>query len=121
MNNILFTKKEVKHAIFKDNAPIYTRVRDEVPAFFGQNASMSNAAVSDGCSINGTIIDSVISRHVVVEDKVVIKNSLIMGNCRICKGAYIENAIIDKDITIKPGEKLIGTKNSPVIIMKGNE
>ena len=33
--------------------------------------------------------------------------------------AYIENAIIDKDVVINDGVRLVGSVNNPVIIKKG--
>ena len=42
-----------------------------------------------------------------------------MQGTKIGKNVHIENAIIDKDVVINDGAKLIGTAQSPIIIKKG--
>ena len=42
-----------------------------------------------------------------------------MQGSKIKKGAYIENAIIDKNVTITEGTRLVGVPTSPVIVKKG--
>ena len=42
-----------------------------------------------------------------------------MQGTKICSGAYIENVIMDKDVTITENVRLIGSKDAPVLIGKG--
>ena len=35
------------------------------------------------------------------------------------EGAELKYVILDKDVTVTPGAKLIGTKKSPVIVKRG--
>ena len=37
----------------------------------------------------------------------------------IGEGAELKYAILDKDVTVTPGAKLIGTRNNPVIVKRG--
>lgn len=118
-NNLLLTDDTVRKSIFKKERPIYTRVRDEVPTYYGENSTVINCSVADGCIINGYAENSVISRNIRIAKGAVVKNSVIMKDCIIESGAYIENAIIDKNVTISGDTKLIGTKTRPMIYGKG--
>lgn len=118
-NNLLLADDNVRSSIFKKNSPIYTRVRDEVPAYYGPKSKVNGCSVADGCIINGTVENSSISRDVRVGENAVIKNSVIMRSCVIESGAYVENAIIDKDVTVTGDVKLIGTPSRPMIVGKG--
>ena len=42
-----------------------------------------------------------------------------MQGCTIQKGASIQYTILDKDVTIKSGTKLLGSPEHPLIIRKG--
>ena len=42
-----------------------------------------------------------------------------MNDTVIGKGAQIKYAILDKNVTVTPGAKLIGTPANPVIIKRG--
>ena len=98
--------------------PVYTKVRDEVPAKYGDNAVCQNSLVADGCIIEGTVIGSVISRGVRIRKGAVVKNSIIMQECDIYENVEVEHVIFDKLVTIRDG-KLIGQKNYPILIAKG--
>ena len=43
-----------------------------------------------------------------------IKNNAVIG-----EGAELKYVILDKDVTVTPGAKLIGSKNCPIINKKG--
>ena len=118
-NNLLLADDGVRKSIFKKDSPIYTRVRDEVPAYYGPKSKVNGCSVADGCIINGTVENSSVSRDVRIGEGAVIKNSVIMRSCVVESGAYVENAIIDKDVTVTGDVKLIGTPSRPMIVGKG--
>lgn len=119
-NNFKIMNEDIRTDIFKPNHPIYTKVRDEAPAFYSNSSKVSDCLIADGCTINGKVETSVIFRGVSVEEGAAIKNSVIMQGTIVGRGAKIENAIIDKDVTITPGAILIGGSSSPVIVHKGD-
>ena len=98
--------------------PVYTKVRDEVPAKYGSNAVCENSLVADGCVIDGTVINSVIGRGVHIERGAVVKNAIVMQACNIMPDVCIEHAILDKDVTVRKGQ-LIGQPVYPVVVEKG--
>lgn len=118
-NNILLTDEKVSKQLYKSSAPIYTKVRDEMPTYYGENSSVDECIVADGCKIFGNIKNSVLSRDVTIEEDAKVIGSVIMQGSKIKQGAYVENAIIDKNVTITDGVRLVGVEKSPVIIKKG--
>ncbi len=118
-NNIKLTDEEIHNSLFKPAAPIYTKVRDEIPTYYGEDSVVDECIVADGCVIHGAMERSVLFRDVKVEKGAKIIGSVVMQGSKIGENAYIENAIIDKNVTITEGTRLIGAKESPVIIKKG--
>ncbi len=98
--------------------PVYTKVRDEVPAKYAEDAICQNSLVADGCIIEGTVINSVLFRGVRVRRGAVVRNSVIMQECDIQENVEVDNVIFDKMVTIRAG-KLIGQKAYPIVIGKG--
>jgi glucose-1-phosphate adenylyltransferase len=62
--------------------------------YYGPEAKAVRSLVSDGCFIEGEVVNCIISRGVTVE-----------------KGAKVENAIIDRNLTIAAGTELRGTQD----------
>ncbi len=118
-NNIKLIDEEVHKGLYKTSFPIYTKVRDEIPTYYGETSLVDECIIADGCRIHGELKNSVIFRDVTVEEGAQVIGSVVMQGTKIKKGAYIENAIIDKDVTITEGARLSGAQTSPVIIKKG--
>ncbi len=118
-NNIKLIDEDVHKSLYKSSAPIYTKVRDEIPTYYGEGSVVDACIIADGCKIYGTLKNSVIFRGVTVEEGAQVIGSVIMQGTKIKKGAYIENAIIDKNVVITEGTRLLGAPASPVIIKKG--
>ena len=98
---------------------IFYRHNANPPQRIDEKAELINSMVTEGCDINGTVEDSVLSGGVIVEEGAVVRNSVIMSGVRICKGAKVEYAIIDHDTVIGEGavvgeEKKDG--DSPLVI-----
>lgn len=118
-NNIRLIDEEVHRELYKSSAPVYTKVRDEIPTYYGENSKVDKCIIADGCRIYGELKNSVIFRDVTIEEGAKITGSIIMQGTKIKKGAYIENAIIDKNAIITENTRLLGATASPVIIKKG--
>lgn len=100
------------------SAPVYTKVRDEMPARYGENVNVVNSLVADGCIIEGTVENSILARGVRVAPGAHVKNCIVMQDGQIHAGAYIENCILDKQAVIKRNAKLIGPAEYPIVIAK---
>lgn len=118
-NNLALTQKEIREDLFGRNHPIYTKVRDRVPTYYGQNSHVKNCSVADGCMLGGSVTNSVLFRQVTVYPGASVKNCVIMNDTVVGEGACLENVILDKDVVVRPGTKLFGTSTNPVVVKRG--
>ena len=98
--------------------PVNTKVRDEMPARYGDSAKVVNSLLADGCVIEGTVENSIIFRGVRIAPGAHVKNCIIMQDSQVHSDAYIENCILDKKAVIKRNAKLIGPAAYPIVIAK---
>ena len=105
--------------LFTPENPVYTKVRDDMPAIYGICSEVSNSLVADGCIIKGTVENSILFRGVHVAEGAVVKNAIIMQDSFIGANAKVNCAILDKDVVIKPGREISGAETYPIYIGKG--
>ena len=118
-NSLALIDKDLRHDIFGFNHPVYTKVRDRVPTYYGESCEMDNCLVADGCMLEGHVKNSVLFRQVSISAGANVENCLIMNDAVIGKNATLKNVILDKDVVVRPGATLIGTESNPIIVKKG--
>ena len=118
--NLAAIDREISHSLFSSSHPIYTKVRDRVPTYYGESSSVENCIVADGCILEGTVRNSVLFRTVSVGTGCQIDDCVIMNDSVIGENCELRYAILDKDVVVHPSAKLIGTPNNPVIIKRGD-
>ena len=118
-NSLSLTDPAVRHDLFNYNHPVFTKVRDRVPTYYGEDCSVDNCIVADGCMLDGQVTNSLLFRQVTVCEGAQVDSCVIMNDSVVGEGAELKYVILDKDVTVRPGTKLIGTPNSPVIIKRG--
>jgi glucose-1-phosphate adenylyltransferase len=118
-NSLSLIKKDIRADIFGGSHPVFTKVRDRVPTYYGEDCEVENCLIADGCMIEGEAEDSVLFRQVTICEDAEVEDCVIMNDTVVGKGAELKYVILDKNVTINPGVRLIGTKNSPIIIKRG--
>jgi glucose-1-phosphate adenylyltransferase len=118
--NMALMDPEVRSQLFDPSRPIYTKVRDDMPARYGLGANVSNSLVADGCVIEGEVRNSVLFRGVHVGKNTVIENCVILQDSVIQENSHLNYVIADKNVRIKEGRSLLGFKSYPVYIAKGS-
>ncbi|HOO62205.1 MAG TPA: glucose-1-phosphate adenylyltransferase subunit GlgD [Bacillota bacterium] len=118
-SSMLLLDNQVRADLFWNGMPIYTKVKDEAPTLYSDSCHVSNSIISDGCRIAGSVEDSMLFRGVAVSKNCDIKNCVIMQDVHISENCHLENVILDKNSVIRPGIKLVGHKDYPVVIGKG--
>lgn len=119
-NNLALIDKDIRNNLFRDGLTIYTKVRDQVPSFYGENCEIDDCIVADGCMLLGSAEHSVIFRGVKLSVGASIKNCVVMADTEIGVGAELEYCILDKNVSIGAGVRLIGTPQHPVILNRGD-
>jgi len=109
----------VRRELFDRNRPIYTRIRDEMPAYYGDNSYVKNTVVTDGCSIEGSVENSVLFRRVRIAPGAVVKNCILMQGTVVGPNVHLENVICDKRVTVSADNVFIGNRMYPIVIEKG--
>ena len=118
-NSMALINKEVRHDVFHGNHPIYTKVRDRVPTYYGEDCEVEDCLIADGCIIEGEVEDSVLFRQVTIGEGAEVEHCIIMNDTVVGEGAELKYVILDKNVTVTPGAKLMGTKNDPHIVKRG--
>ena len=99
---------------------LMTKVQDAPPTLYRENSDVSNSVISSGCIIKGTLENSVVARNVIIEEGAVVRNSIIMQRGRVGKGARIENAVLDKYVTVNDGVIIKGSEEQPFVVEKNS-
>jgi len=109
---------EEANDLYNMDHPIYTKVKDEIAAKYGQSAVVHNTVMADGCLIDGTVEDSIVFRGVTVERGAVVKNSILMQGVTVRAGASLDHVILDKNVTVNAGRVLTGYEGIPLVFRK---
>ncbi len=81
---------------------IYSRNTAQPPQYIGENASVRNSIVTEGCKICGTVVNSVLSAGVEVEEGAVVRDSVLFEHVTVKKGARVYYSVIDERTTVGP-------------------
>ncbi len=118
-NSMALIDRDIRHHMFGGNHLVFTKVRDRVPSYYGETCAIDNCIVADGCMLGGTVKDSVLFRQVSVNEGAKVEDCVIMNDTVVGEDCELKYVILDKDVTVRPGTRLIGTPNSPIIIKRG--
>ena len=118
-NSMALIKKDVRADIFGGAHPVYTKVRDRVPTYYGEGCEIENSLIADGCMLEGEVEDSILFREVTIGKGAEVENCILFNDAVIGEGAELKYVILDKNVTVTPGAKLIGTKKNPIIVKRG--
>ena len=119
-NSLSLLDKTTRHDLFYYNHPVYTKVRDRVPSYYGEQCDLDNCIVADGCILEGNVKSSVLFRQVTVKEGCTIEKCLIMNDTVVGENCELKYVILDKDVVVRPGTKLVGTPANPIIIKRGD-
>ena len=118
-HNMELLDPAIRMDLFNPRTPIYTKVKDEVPAKDTDTGRVRNSIVADGCIIEGEVENSVLFRGVHVCKGAVVRDSIIMQACYVGENSTLSNVVMDKGVLILNGRNISGYKTYPVIIRKG--
>lgn len=108
----------INKELFSQERPIYTKNNDESPTKYSNDCVVKNSIVANGCLIEGTVENSIISRRVKVSKGAVLKNCIILQNCIIGENAKLYNIITDKYVSIGYNKELKGDITTPLVVEK---
>lgn len=118
--NMEILNPEIRYKLFFENGKVYTKVKDETPAKYNEEAEVVNSIVADGCIIEGTVENSVLFRGIKVKKGAIIRDSIIMQDSVVEEDVCLKHAILDKGVVVTRGKSLKGEQSWPVIVGKGS-
>ena len=110
--------KKVRDELFGAR-DIYTKIGDTAPTKYLEGGVVKNSLIADGCTIEGTVENSILFRGVKVGKGSVIKNSVIMQKTVIGSNVKLDSVITDKNVVISDRRNLSGCAELPYFIAKG--
>lgn len=116
--NMDMLSEEIRNELFYRNGLIYTKVKDEAPTKYSDNAKVYNSLVANGCIIDASVKNSIIGRRVIIGKGAEIENCIIMQGAEIQENVTLKNVIIDKNNIIERGKELKGDSEFPLVIEK---
>ena len=100
--------------LYDMNWVIHTRSKERPPVKCIPPGEITNSIASNGCVIQGKVINSVLSPGVRVESGAVVKDSVIMNDVVVRSGAWVNCCVLDKEIEIGANARLgVGDDNTP--------
>ena len=73
---------------------IYSKNPVKPAHYIARKAKVINSALTDGCSIYGTVEHSVLSNSVTVEKGAVVRDSILMPGVTVQSGAFLDKCIV---------------------------
>ena len=116
--NMQALEENVRRELFNKERPVYTKVRDDMPTRYGEQAKASKSLIANGGKIEGTVENSIIFRGVRIQKGAVVRNCIVMQDSVIGENAEIEHCILDKQVHISSGGRLVGHITFPIVINK---
>ena len=116
--NMSLLDPEVRKDLFNPEAPVYTKVKDEVSARYGAEAKTANSMLADGCEVYGTVENCILFRGVTVGRGSVVKDSILLQGTEVGENVILDHVITDKGVTIRDGRSLSGYDGFPMVIRK---
>jgi len=115
--NMEMLNSEKRNSLFDfEGRRIYTSRRDSLPTKYGRQAEIKNSLISDGCQIDGTVINSIISRNVRIGAGAVVRNCILQDDTLVEKKANMEYIITDRNVIISENRSMAGYRTYPVYI-----
>lgn len=118
-NSLSLVNKEVREDLFGRSHPVFTKVRDRVPTYYGEECSIDNCSVADGCMLGGCAQNSILFRQVTIYPTAKVDRCVIMNDTVVGEGCDLKYVILDKDVVVRPNTHLVGTPTNPIIIKRG--
>lgn len=119
--NMDLLTEDVSLELYDPRWKIYARNSNSPPQYIGKGAHLDRAHISEGCTIEGSVENSIIFPKVVIKNGAKVSHSVIMSGCVIEEGADLhytivaEGAVIGENVTI--GSPASGKKRPAISIV----
>lgn len=118
--NMHIRKEKEMVKLINEDWPIYTMTNDSCPTLYKPGAQVCSSIVANGCQIEGTVINSIIGRNVIIKSGAVIKDSVILPDVLIDKNVKLDCAVVDRMSIVTHIKDIKGSKQEPIYVKRGD-
>ncbi len=111
----------IRREVFHPKRPIYTKERNDASTYVDPSGTCCNSLVADGCTIEGTVENSILFHGVSVARGAEVKNCILMPEVTVHRDAVIQHVIADKRVEILESRTLMGHENYPMAVGKDSK
>ena len=111
----------IRREVFPVGRPIFTKERSQASTYVDPAGTCCNCLVADGCTIEGTVENSIVFRGVSIAKGAEVKDCILLQDVTISRDAVLKNVIADKNVKVKESCTLIGHASYPMTIAQGSE
>lgn len=110
--------------LFEKDWKIYTN-NPAMPAhYIGPSGSVKRSIIAEGCTVYGTVRNSVIFPGVSIEEGATVEDSIIMSNSKIGRNSHIHKSILSENVIVGDNVKIgfgdnIPNEDKPAIYYSG--
>jgi len=79
---------------------VYTRSEELPPARLGAQALVDRCLLANGCTVEGTVENTILFPDATVEAGAIVRHSILMNGVSVAAGAVLDHVIVDKDVRI---------------------
>ena len=111
----------IRREVFHPQRPIHTKERNDASTYIDPDGSCCGCIVADGCTIEGSVENSILFRGVSIARGAQVKNCILMQDVTISRDAVLHHVVADKNVEILESRTLIGSDAYPMAIAKGSK
>lgn len=118
--SLALLSEKIWRELFLPDRPIYTKTKDEPPTKYLKGSSVKRSLVANGSLLEGEVTDSILGRAVEIGKNSKLDKCIIMQQCVVEENCDLQYVIADKDVYIKAGSVIHGSKERPAVLRKGS-
>lgn len=117
--DLLDDQNELDLYNLKKDWKIYTEDTLSKPQIIGEEASVKNSLITQGCIVNGDVEGSVLFNNVYIGEGAKVVDSVLMPGVLVEEGAEVYKAIVDEGVVIK-SKKVVNKEAKEVELVSDN-
>ena len=106
--------------IFEKELRVFSNSNISPPHFIGKSGVVRKSLVSNGCSVFGTVTNSILSVDTTIGEGAVIDGAILLPGARVEAGARVTRAIVGEGAVIEKGADFHGGDGSGSIAVLGD-
>ena len=111
----------IRRELFPKERPIYTKELNVSSTYVDPDGGCVNSLVADGCTVEGTVENSILFRGVSVAKGAQVKDCILMQHACVGRESVLHHIIADKNVKVADRRTLIGHAKYPMAIAKNSE